>query len=88
MLGSFSARLNHIRSSFFIQQGWGGADTHWAFAMHFKINLIILQSTSESQIVQYQFIATGPNTLFVDTISCVVGAYIGNNHYNVITTIN
>ena len=62
---------------------WGESDTHFAFTMHFGIDLIILHP-QRNEVINYRFSSAGPFTTPNESNPAVVGLYTGDNHYDAI----
>ncbi len=64
--------------------GWGDSDTHYAFAMSFGKDLIILHDINQPQLIKYRFSHHGPGNVDSDE-NAFVGAFVGDNHFQIIT---
>eukprot|EP01116_Phalansterium_solitarium_P017286 TRINITY_DN421_c0_g2_i14.p1 TRINITY_DN421_c0_g2~~TRINITY_DN421_c0_g2_i14.p1 ORF type:complete len:923 (+),score=6.54 TRINITY_DN421_c0_g2_i14:333-3101(+) len=88
--GGLARRTHHIRFNLGRSvSGWGGHDTHLAFAMHFNVDLVVLTAyaSTKSQLCRLRYPRHGPQAdqlVADDNANCVVGAYIGENHYAVV----
>ena len=81
---TLKTRIKHINSEELSnQKGWGDMDTHFAFAMWSKIDLVIVSAdrTSNNQIVMHAFAKEGPGNEVQNMNGALVGVYINNNHY-------
>jgi hypothetical protein len=71
--------------------GWGGQDTHAAFALLTQRDLIIFTHFSCGNLAYYR-VACDPNQWFRQQEkvegNCTIMAYVGENHYMAIKKIN
>ncbi len=65
--------------------GWADSDTHYAFVMLFGKDLVLLHDVNQSQLLKYRFSHHGPESPYEDNVDCFVGAFTGENHFQVVT---
>ncbi len=77
MLGrSLSTRITKLKENHDTE---ADIDTHFAFVMSFKKNLILLQDTKK-KLVQYQFSSVGPDKQLTNSTKCFAAAMFGNGY--------
>ena len=76
---SLSMRISKLKQN---HRSEADTDTHFAFAMLFKVNLIVLQDTPK-KLVQYQFSDKGPNEAIKKNEKCFI-AVIQSDGYKIL----
>ena len=83
IIRSISNRIDNIKNNFINNDGWGNIDTHYAFAMKFEVNLVIISALNRG-IKKYCFSYQGPYYDNFGEKKTKYGIFFGNNHYQLL----